>query len=244
VERGRRSYEREMEEMPENFADGGMVQMAAMEAAMRAAPAGPSSQAVQAAPGSMPTGAVFDPSLQAQTNPNAALEAALRAGTAQPRPTPPAPAPAFDSQAFGTFYQGLDQSQQGLIQSLLSHLGNQYNQRQQQMMGGIMGMAPPQMRGYMPMMQAPMQYGGYMPQQMYGGYPTQQMYGGYMPQQMYGGYMPQQMYSSPYMGGMMPQQMQQTSYAPPQQAYQPPQAPYAPPQQASPFGGSLRGYYA
>ena len=188
-----------------------------------------------------------------------------------PRPQMPQP-PEFDKEAFGKFYQGLDDSQRGLIDSLQQSIGYSHQRQMQEMqqqfnpmMGGIMGMAPQQMRGYMPMMQSPMMMGGYMPQQqqMYGGNPymggmmgmappmMQQM--AMMPQQMMmqGGYMPQQQ--------MMPQayaqnrgmnsqggfgQMPQTNYG--GQVAQPntQQAVYGQPQMASPFGGAMRGYYA
>ena len=192
-----------------------------------------------------------------------------------PRPQMPQP-PEFDKEAFGKFYQGLDDSQRGLIDSLQQSIGYSHQRQMQEMqqqfnpmMGGIMGMAPQQMRGYMPMMQSPMMMGGYMPQQMYGGNPymggmmgmappmMQQM--AMMPQQMMmqGGYMPQQQQ-------MMQNQMMQQAYAQnrgmnsqggfgqmPQTNYggqvaQPntQQAVYGQPQMASPFGGAMRGYYA
>jgi hypothetical protein len=191
-----------------------------------------------------------------------------------PRPQMPQP-PEFDKEAFGKFYQGLDDSQRGLIDSLQQSIGYSHQRQMQEMqqqfnpmMGGIMGMAPQQMRGYMPMMQSPMMMGGYMPQQMYGGNPymggmmgmappmMQQM--AMMPQQMMmqGGYMPQQMMMQ---NQMMPQayaqnrgmnsqggfgQMPQTNYG--GQVAQPntQQAVYGQPQMASPFGGAMRGYYA
>ena len=181
-----------------------------------------------------------------------------------PRPQMPQP-PEFDKEAFGKFYQGLDDSQRGLIDSLQQSIGYSHQRQMQEMqqqfnpmMGGIMGMAPQQMRGYMPMMQSPMMMGGYMPQQMYGGNPymggmmgmappmMQQM--AMMPQQMMmqGGYMPQQqMMQNRWMnsqGGFG--QMQQANYG--GQVAQPntQQAIYGQPQQASPFGGAMRGYYA
>lgn len=168
---------------------------------------------------------------------------------ANPIATATTQSPAFDAEAFDSFMGGLDDSQRNMIHQ---YFGMQQQQAQQQMqqqmqqhmqmggmsmMGGIMGMAPPQMRGYMPMMQSPMMYGGYMPQQMgmMGGYGGQMM-GGYgygnpmmggmmgvappmmrqmavMPQQamMYGGYPQQQMYGQ--------QPMQQQMYGQQQQMY-------------------------
>ena len=191
-----------------------------------------------------------------------------------PRPQMPQP-PEFDKEAFGKFYQGLDDSQRGLIDSLQQSIGYSHQRQMQEMqqqfnpmMGGIMGMAPQQMRGYMPMMQSPMMMGGYMPQQMYGGNPymggmmgmappmMQQM--AMMPQQimMQGGYMPQQQMMQNQMmqqayaqnRGMNSQggfgQMPQTNYGGQMAQPNTQQAVYGQPQMASPFGGAMRGYYA
>jgi hypothetical protein len=131
--------------------------------------------------------------------------------------------PAFDDEAFNSFMGGLDDSQRNMINQFVGMQRQQVHQDMQRQMqmggmgGGIMGMAPPQMRGYMPMMQSPMQMGGYMPRQMgmMGGMGGPMM-GGYMPQpQMMGGYG----YGNPMMGGMMgmaPPQMRQMAMMPQQ----------------------------
>ena len=155
-----------------------------------------------------------------------------------------------------------------------SHLQEQ-QQRQQMLaqqrsqMGGIMGMAPFPMQQRVPMMQHPMQMGGYgapSPQMQMGGNSMQMLIallsqvfgGGGMGRQMGGGY--QQAY------GQMPQRQlgvmpsggyQQAAFEGPTAnrggyinqltAAQPQnmqQQVYAQPQQASPFGGATRGYYA
>jgi len=220
----------------------------------------------------------FPPSTTPMPPPGIPMRPGPGVGVAQQVPQPQMPQPPeFDKAAFGKFYQGLDDSQRGLIDSLQQSIGYSHQRQMQEMqqqrfnpmMGGIMGMAPQQMRGYMPMMQSPMM-GGYMPMMqspMMGGYMPQQMYGGnpymggmmgmappmmqqmaMMPQHimMQGGYMPQQqMMQNRWMnsqGGFG--QMQQANYG--GQVAQPntQQAIYGQPQQASPFGGAMRGYYA